>query len=79
MVDEQEDVEDVEEQGEEKDGEEIELIYCRSQHHKVSVYVHASFMGAYVSLCILGSEGEQSASSQGALVLVYVYTCPQRL
>lgn len=42
-------------------------IVCRG-----SVYVHALFMGEHVSLCILGSEGEQPASSQGALVLAYV-------
>lgn len=36
------------------------------------MYVHALFMGEHVSLCILGSEGEQPASSQGALVLADV-------
>lgn len=45
----------------------------------MSVYIHALFMGLYVSVCILEGEGEQPASSQGALVLVYVYMCPQRL
>lgn len=43
---------------------------------QMSVYVNALFMGVYVFLEV---RGEQPASSQGALVLVYVYTCPQRL
>lgn len=51
----------------------------RHQQYWVSVYVHALFMGVYASLCICGGEGEQPASSQGASVLMYVYTCPQLL
>lgn len=43
------------------------------------MYVHALFMSVYASLCIHSSEGEQPASSQGALVLMYAYTCPQLL